>query len=120
MITEQGVSSMTWQHSGSNLASVRHHGAPVQATLKGLSAKFSRATETMRWLRQCASTLSRETKQTVSWTTPLGLCCVQPYFKNVHPLHSAGCLLIPHSACACPATADRSSGRPSLGSTPSA
>ena len=77
----------------------------MQATLKGLSAKFSRATETMRWLRQCASTLSRETKQTVAWTTPLGLRCVQPYLKNVRPLRSvqcplrcAGCLFILHSA----------------------
>ena len=73
----------------------------VQATLRGLSAKFSRATETMRWLRQCASTLSRETKQTVSWTTPLGLRCVQPYLKNVRPPRSAAWLLIPHSASRC-------------------
>ena len=87
---------------------MHEHNVAVQATLRGLSAKFSRATETMRWLRQCASTLSRETKQTVSWTTPLGLRCVQPYLKNVRPPHSAGCLLIPHSASPCPFMLGRS------------
>ena len=84
----------------------------LQATLRGLSAKFSRATETMRWLRQCASTLSRETKQTVSWTTPLGLRCVQPYLKNVRPPHSAAWLLIPHSAYPCPSILGRSIDTP--------
>ena len=69
--------------------SVHQHDAAAQATMEGLSAKFSSATETMRWLRKCASTLARETKQVVAWTTPLGLRCVQPYLRNVRPPRSA-------------------------------
>ncbi len=102
----------TRQCAGSTLEPVHEHDVGLQATLRGLSAKFSRATETMRWLRQCASTLSRETKQTVSWTTPLGLRCVQPYLKNVRLLCSAGCLLIPHSAYPCPFILGRSKDAP--------
>ena len=97
---------------GSTLDPVHEHDVAVQATLRGLSAKFSRATETMRWLRQCASTLSRETKQTVSWTTPLGLRCVQPYLKNVRPPRSSRCLFIPHSADPCPSVLGRSIDAP--------
>ena len=55
----------------------------TQATLQGLEAKFSQATEIMKWLKQAASRTTKLTKQPVTWTTPLGLRCVQPYLKNV-------------------------------------
>ena len=51
--------------------------------LQGLSAKFSQATDIMRWLKEAANTSTRNTQQPVSWTTPLGLRCVQPYLINV-------------------------------------
>ncbi len=57
----------------------------LQAVLRGLSAKFSQATEMMRWLKEAANISTRSTEQPVSWTTPLGLRCVQPYLINVCP-----------------------------------
>ena len=57
----------------------------MQAVLRGLSAKFSQATEMMRWLKEAANISTRSTEQPVSWTTPLGLRCVQPYLINVRP-----------------------------------
>jgi len=69
---------------------------PIQATLQGLVAKFSQATDIMKWLKQAASMTTKLTKQPVTWTTPLGLRCVQPYLKDVR----SGC----HVSASCNAS----------------
>lgn len=66
-----------------NQMSARTPDCCTQATMQGLSAKFSRATEIMRWLRQSASAVAKTTGRPVAWSTPLGLRCVQPYVKHV-------------------------------------
>ena len=55
----------------------------MQATLQGLSAQLSQATEIIKWLEQSAKTYTKEIGSLVTWTTPLGLRCVQPYVKIV-------------------------------------
>lgn len=50
----------------------------ARLTLDGLLEMFSGAGRIMAWLRGCAERISRA-NELVTWTTPLGLLCVQPY-----------------------------------------
>ena len=53
----------------------------AKLTMKALDTAFKNAKETMKWLGNCASIISKSGKP-VSWTTPLGLPVVQPYRKK--------------------------------------
>ncbi|UPQ99528.1 DNA-dependent RNA polymerase [Chloropicon primus] len=50
----------------------------AKLTMAALDKAFKNAKETMRWLGDCASIISKA-GEPVSWTTPLGLPVVQPY-----------------------------------------
>lgn len=50
----------------------------AKLTMAALDKAFKNAKETMRWLGDCASIISKA-GHPVSWTTPLGLPVVQPY-----------------------------------------
>ena len=53
----------------------------TQLTMDALDAAFKNAKDTMKWLGDCASIISKS-GEPVSWTTPLGLPVVQPYRKK--------------------------------------
>jgi DNA-directed RNA polymerase len=53
----------------------------AKLTMNALDKAFKNAKETMRWLGDCASIISKS-GEPVSWTTPLGLPVAQPYRRK--------------------------------------
>eukprot|EP00667_Euglena_gracilis_P002541 EG_transcript_2545 len=51
-------------------------------TLESLGVVFSRARELQDWLKVVAKTVVTDTRQPISWTTPLGIPVVQPYVSR--------------------------------------
>nr|GMC61098.1 DNA-directed RNA polymerase 3, chloroplastic [Ipomoea batatas] len=53
----------------------------AKVTLSALGELFQDARGIMNWLGECAMVIASQ-NQPISWTTPLGLPVVQPYFKS--------------------------------------
>jgi len=53
----------------------------AKLTMKALDKAFKNAKQTMKWLGDCASIISKSGAP-VTWTTPLGLPVVQPYRRK--------------------------------------
>ena len=55
----------------------------AKVTLKSIGDLFEDANKIKNWFAQCAKIVAQQ-GETVKWTTPLGLSCVQPYKRTSH------------------------------------